>query len=122
MAENLITEGELRAYAPDLDLSTYATTTISGLINRASRMLADMANVDGFFKVAVTDEQSEAIVDSSGALIISFRRRPVVAGGVSAISLNGAGIDQDLTLTDNGVDRYFINNPGNYLSLPHNYL
>ncbi len=122
MNENLITEQELRDFAPDLDLSSYSTTTISGLIARASKLVADMAHVDGFFKVSVTDEQDRAVVGSNGDLILSFRRRPVVAGAVSALSLNGQGVDRDLTLSSDGEYNYFINNPGNYLVFPSNYL
>lgn len=122
MNENLITEQELRDYAPDLDLSAYATTTISGLIARASKLVADAAHVDGFFKVAVTNEEGAAMIGSHGDLVLSVRRRPLVVGDVSALSLNGQGVVTNLNLSDSGNYNYFLQNPGNFLVYPSNFL
>lgn len=84
MAENLITQAELEDYAPDLDLSQFSAATISGMISRASERVRQYCNVKGFFKVAVDSERDRALINPQGELIISFRRRPVVAADVTA--------------------------------------
>ena len=122
MAENLITQAELESYAPDLDLTQYNATTISGMINRASKRLAKMAGVEGFFTASVSAETDRARINASGELIISFRRRPVAQGGVSAIALKTVDVNQDLTLQSGGSDIYFIPAGGRYLIYPSNYL
>lgn len=123
MAENLITQSELEAYAPDLDLSQYSQATISGMISRASDRIKNFCNVDGFFKVAVNSERDRALINPQGELVISFRRRPVVAADVSAIRLVTVDVNQELTLTNSSADPiFFIPTPGNYLVYPSNYL
>jgi len=122
MAENLITQAELESYAPDLDLSQYSAATISGMISRASARVKNYCNVDGFFKAAVTAERERAQISPNGDLTISFRRRPVANGDVTAIRLVGTEISQDLTLTSGGSSIYFIQTPGTYLVYPSNYL
>jgi len=122
MAENLITQAEIESYAPDLDLSAYSATTISGMINRASTRIQNFCNVDGFFKTAVIAERDRAQISPNGDLTISFRRRPVLDGDVSAIRLVGTEINQSLTLTSGGSSIYFIQTPGTYLIYPSNYL
>lgn len=122
MAENLITQAELEAYAPDLDLSSYSAATISGMINRASSRIQKFCNVDGFFKTAVTAEKDRVLINPAGELVISFRRRPVVAEDVSEIRLMSSGVNQTLTLTQGGESVFQIPNPGTYLVYPSNYV
>lgn len=122
MAENLITQAEIEAYAPDLDLSLYSAATISGMISRASERVRNYCDVEGFFKAAVTSERDRATISPQGELTISFRRRPVVAADVSAIRLVQVDISQDVTLTIDGAPSFFIPNPGTYMILPTNFL
>lgn len=122
MAENLITQAELESYAPDLDLSQYNAATISGMISRASDRIKNFCNVDGFFKTAVTAERARAKISSEGDLVISFRRRPVADGDVTAIRLVGTEFNQSLELAPNGVNAYFIADTRTYLTYPSNYL
>lgn len=122
MAENLITQSELEAYAPELDLSQYSAATISGMISRASETIRNYCHVKGFFKVAVVAERDRALISPNGEMTISFRRRPVADGDVSAIRLVGVDINQSLTLESGGDPIYFIQEPGNYLIYPSNYL
>lgn len=122
MAENLITQSELESYAPDLDLSQYNSATISGMIGRASERVRKYCNVEGFFKMAVTAERDKALINPQGEMVISFRRRPVVAADVSAIRLVTVDVSQDLTLTSGGSSIFFIPNPGTYMIYPSNYL
>lgn len=122
MAENLITQAEIEAYAPDLDLSQYSAATISGMISRASKRITQYCNVDGFFKAAVTAEKDRVTINPAGELVISFRRRPVVPADVSAIRLMSSGVNQALVLTQGGESVFQIPNPGTYLVYPSNYV
>lgn len=122
MAENLITQEELQARAPDLDLSQYNATTVSGMISSASEQVRKYCNVDGFFQAAVTSESERVRINSQGDLMISFRRRPVAQGAVSAIRLVTVDISQSLTLQSGGGDIYYIVNPGTYMIYPSNYV
>lgn len=122
MAENLITQAEIEAYAPDLDLSQYSAATISGMISRASKRITQYCNVDGFFKMAVTAEKDRVTINPAGELVISFRRRPVVPADVSEIRLMSSGVNQALTLTQGGESVFQIPNPGTYLVYPSNYV
>lgn len=123
MAENLITASELTSYAPDLNLDAYDSTTVSGMISRASARLAGMANVDGFFTANVTAETDRLRINSSGDMIISFRRRPVAAGAVSTVALRTVDVNQSLTLTDStGGSIYWIPGGGGYMVYPSNFI
>ncbi len=122
MAENLITQTELEAYAPDLDLSTFSQATISGMISRASKIITQYCDVEGFFKVAVTGERDRALISPNGDMTISFRRRPVQDGDIQDIRLVGVGMSQSLTLEDGGNRAYFIPSPKTYVIYPSNYL
>lgn len=124
MAENLITQQELQDYAPDLDLSSFSSATISGMISRASNKVKNFCHVDGFFKAAVTSERDRALINPQGELVISFRRRPVQDGDVSAIRLVTVDVEQELTLQlESGGQRYyFIPTPKTYLIYPSNFL
>jgi hypothetical protein len=122
MAENLITQAELESFAPDLDLSTFSQTTISGMISRASKIITQYCDVEGFFKVAVTGERDRALISPNGDMTISFRRRPVQDGDIQAIRLVGVGMSQSLTLEDDGNRVYFIPSPKTYVIYPSNYL
>lgn len=120
---NLITNAELAAYAPDLDTSSFDATTISGMISRASSRINKLLDVDGLFTASVTAETGEAVINNKGELIISFRRRPVAVGDISAIRLKSIGVSQALDLVGaDGQPTYFIPSPGNYMVMPSNYL
>lgn len=122
MAENLITQAELEQYAPELDLSQYNAATISGMISRASEQVRNYCHVKGFFKTAVVGERDRAQISPNGDMTISFRRRPVEDGDISAIRLVGVDISQDLTLNQGSGSIYFIQEPGTYMIYPSNYL
>lgn len=122
MAENLITEEEITAYAPNLDLTKYSSATISGMISRASEKVRELCNVEGFFKTAVTNERERAQISPNGDLVISFKRRPVQDGDVTALRLVGSDLLQNLELTSNGSRIYFIEDPKTYMIYPSNFL
>lgn len=124
MAENLITQAELEAYAPDLDLSQFSAATISGMISSASQKVVNYCNVKGFVRSAVTDERNRALINSQGELVISFERRPVAtANDVSAVRLLRTDIEQELTLRTDAGDNYFhLSSDGTYMIYPSNFL
>lgn len=125
--ENLIDNTYITDNAPELDLSQYSTTTVSGIISQASAAVINYCQVDGFLQSTVTSERDRAHINSAGDLIISFRRRPVVEGDVTAIRLRTVAVNQSLTLSAATADMgsgyiYFIPNPGTFLVYPSNYL
>lgn len=127
--ENLITNQDITDFAPEIDLSQYSPTTISGMITQASMNVIRYCAVDGFLQSAVVGEQDRAHINSAGDLSISLRRRPCNIGDVSRIALVTVGVNQDLTLQSNfgngdedGQLVYFINNPGTMVIYPSNYL
>ena len=105
-AANYITVGEFQTMNPETDFSQYQTTTLSGMISRAS------ANMDNYlqFSLGVEDisqEATEAMVSPRGNLIIYTRKAPIVS--VSAIRLKLGTVHLDLNLTDSaGNARYDI--------------
>lgn len=120
MNENLITEAELAQYAPDLDTSSYTTT--SGLITRASELVRNYCDVDGFIYSTVTDERDRAYINTSGELIIAPRRAPVQQGDMISIELEVGDVEQTLTLSDSGVSRYKALIDEKLIIYPSNYL
>lgn len=73
---NYITVTEFANWNPVLDLSAYTDVTISGMIRRASRY------VDGFLEYSldlesVVDEKAEAVVNSTGELVVYTRKGQV---------------------------------------------
>ena len=121
--ENLIDNTYVTNNAPELDLSQYAATTVSGIITQASTNVSNYCQVDGWLQQTVTSERERAHINSSGDLIISFRRRPVVQGTVTGVRLRTVSVNQSLTLNDGQTgDIYFIPRPGTYMVYPSNYL
>lgn len=121
MYENLITSEELTQYAPDLDLSLYSETTISGMISRASQRVIGFCQVDGFARLAVTNEMDRAWVNTSGELIIAPRRPRVASGDITRIALRTVDVNQSLTLESNGLPNYLIPTPGNLIVYPSTF-
>lgn len=117
---NLISAQDLTDYAPDLDLTAFSATTVSGIIARATRMITNYCQVSGFDFTATTAETDAANIASNGDLYISVMRRPIFS--VSAIRLVKGQFSTTLTITSNGVNLYQLNNTGNVLIYPNNYL
>lgn len=122
MAETLITPSELTDFAPELDLSAYSTTTVSGMIARASERVREYCQVSGFQQRAVSAEREKAEINGQGELLISFQRRPVSQGAVTALSLKTVDINNSLELTSSGADIYYIPEGGGYMVYPSNFL
>lgn len=122
MQENLIDNTYIANNAPEIDLSQYNATTVSGMITQASMNVRNYCQVDGFLQSTVTSERERAHINSAGDLIISFHRRPVNQGDVTGVRLRTVAVNQSLTLQSGGMDIYFIPSPGTYMVYPSNYL
>jgi hypothetical protein len=120
--EQYIAVTDVEAFAPEIDLSQFSVTTISGMLTQASDNVRRYCNVDGFWQTSVTSERDRAHINAEGDLIISFRRPPVNETDLQAIRLVTVGVNQSLTLTNQGYEVYFIPAPGNYVVYPSNYL
>lgn len=118
---NILTKADIQAYAPELDLSGYDDTTISGMLTRAQQLAVDYCEVSGFDSQTVIAETDHAHVNSDGDLVISTLRRPIQS--VSAIRLKGTNVNVNLGLTDSADNPYyFIPAPGTMVYYPSNFL
>jgi hypothetical protein len=120
MANSIITQADIQNYAPELDLSAYSATTISGMCSRATNRAAQFCSVDGFDLIQSTGEVDKARISNTGELMISTRRRPIVS--VTSISLQKGSFTTSLTLNDtSGNPLYQVPHPGNKLVFPNTY-
>lgn len=116
---NILTEAELRSYQPDLDLSKYASPTISGMIQVATKRMAGFANVLGF-DFAEQTEKARTSITSRSEFVIDVRRRPLHS--VSSVNVTIGGQSSALTLADSaGNLLYDIPDPGNRLVISDAY-
>ena len=107
---------EFQQYNPELDFTAYSTATLSGVISRASKWVDNFAQTPLDLR-AVTNEKTEAVVNSNGNLIIHTRQYPIQS--VSAISLKLGTASYTLSLADgNGTARYDIGSRGTYILYP----
>lgn len=118
---NLLTVTDIQNFAPELDLSLYSTTTVSGMISQAQSRAASFCSVNGFELATETNERAKALISNEGELIIAVRRKPIVT--VTAIKLEKGGFSTTLTLNDsNSNPMYQVPFPGNRLHFPNSYL
>jgi hypothetical protein len=117
---NLITAQDITDFAPDLDVSSYSATTLSGIISQASRSIAKFCNVKGFDLNTYTDTD-RARISNTGELVINTRVRPIVS--VQSVTLKRGGFSTSLVLTDSvGNPLYQIPDPANRIHIPNSYL
>lgn len=115
----ILTQADVAALAPELDLSAYSSTTISGMLNAAQQQAANFCNVAGFDSATEVDETDRAYISNRGDLTISTRRRPIQS--VASITLEKGGFSTDLVLTQSGTPLYQIPTPKNKLVFPNSY-
>lgn len=117
---NLLTVTDIQNFAPELDLSAYSATTISGMISQAQSRAASFCSVTGFELAQETNERGRALIDNTGTLIISVRRKPIVS--VASITLEKGGFSTALTLNgSNNSPMYQVPYPGNRIHFPNSY-
>lgn len=120
MNVNYFNQAEFAARHPEVDLSQYDTTTISGMIGTASARVDQFCEVDGFEYTQVVGEKTPAIITKVGDLKI-WPRRPNVTV-VSSITIHRGNYSLALTLTSNGADLLEIPEPKNMILYPYTYL
>lgn len=116
---NILTKADIQAYAPELDLSSYSDTTISGMISRAQQKAASFCSVKGFEAQDEVDETDDALIGADGELRIFVRRRPI--NSVSAISLVKGSFSTSLTLSQGSTNLYQIPYPNTQVIFPNSY-
>ena len=117
---NLITAQDISDFAPDLDISAYSATTISGLIAQASNEIMQTCNVKEFSYGTYTDTD-RARINNMGELVINPRVRPVLT--VVSVKLSRGAFSTNLTLTaTDGTLLYQIPDTQNRIHIPNSYL
>ena len=117
---NILTKEDLQNYAPDLDLTKYGDTTISGMIASATKQLASFCNVKGFDYRLETDK-AKTKISNSGDLMVWVSRPPV--SEVLSMNVFRGGFSADLTIDDGNGNSYLtIEDPGYRITLPGYYM
>jgi len=118
---NYIDVTEIASYNPNLDTSLYTTTTLSGLITRASTWIDNYLNYTLPLET-ITLEKQEGRVDSDGNLVIFTQKIPIVS--VEAINIVKGTQTVALSLLDGTTPRYDILNTArkSQIIFPNNQL
>lgn len=115
-------------YAPLLDYSGLSTTTISGLINVASRRVDSFTNASrGWEYETITDEvydsYTQCHTDSDSNIFVNLVKRPLnLATDVTSIKFTIGSSQTSLTLLNNGTSVLQVPYPGNYFIYPNTFL
>lgn len=120
--QNLITVSGFKARNPEVDVTPWNDTTISGFISSATASMQQYCEVDGFLTTTVSGERGRTVITPAGDLIIYPRVRPIQQGSVAAIRLVKGGFSTSLTISSNGTDYYQVPYPYTYLNYPSSYL
>lgn len=102
---NLITAAEFSAYAPEVDISKYNSTTISGMISQASKQVSDYLMYSPIAE-DIVDEMRQGRITTDGDLLIFPSKLPVQS--VASISLSKGTTSLALTLSVGGVNKYNV--------------
>lgn len=103
---NLVAVADFTAYAPEVDVSRYDNTTLSGIIGDASKMVSDYLLYTPIAEDIVS-ELKEARITSDGDLLIFPNKLPV--NSVSSISISKGATDVSINLVDgSGNPKYNI--------------
>lgn len=103
---NLITVAEFTAAAPEVDLSKYETTTVSGFIGKASKEATDYLQYTPL-QETITDEQKNAVITNEGDLLIFPNKPPVQSVSAIAILKGATVINLNLKSGDD-IDKFNI--------------
>ncbi len=103
---NYISNDQFKKYNPEVDVTLYADTTLSGMITRAS------VAIDNFLgytleKEDITLEKLSGMIDSDNNLVIYPKKRPV--NSLSAVNIVKGTYSASINLTDGaGNNKYDI--------------
>jgi len=114
MTINFITNDEFRALAPDVDLSAYSETTISGFINSATNQ------AEGYLGYTLPFEQVEetieAYVDADSDLVIFPTKKPIQT--FNSLSITKGSFTANVNLTSGTQNLYNISNAKDRVTIP----
>lgn len=120
---NYISNAELQAYAPDLDVSAFDAPTLSGIISQA----CDFADEYVRYTLGIEqiiNEEAEAVVNPDGDLMLFPRKIPVRS--LEKLEIKLGVYNTELVLQDNtqsvNPNLYDIPTPGNYILYPYQQL
>lgn len=125
---NYLTNEALVNYAPDLDLSSYTPTTISGMIGTASRWVDSITNANkGWDFETLTDEEysskTSVHTNADGNLVIPLIKRPLnTVEDVTDIAICLGAYRTDLTLESGGESVLHSPDPGWSVIYPNTWL
>lgn len=121
ITQNLITVSGFKTRNPDVDVSAWDDTTISGFISTATSSIQGYCQVDGFLTTTVSGERGRTIITNAGDLVIYPRIRPLEQ--ISAIRLVKGGFSTSLTLSGTGGQLYYqMPYPYTFVDYPSSYL
>ena len=104
MTQAFVSEAELRAAAPELDLSRYTSQTISGMLTTATVLAENFLNYSLAFESKV--EKARGLVDSNGDIFIFPKKRPIRS--LESVVLSKGRFTSNITLSANGENFYDI--------------
>lgn len=103
---NLITIDEFKAYAPEIDVSSFSDPTLSGFISMASLQVSDYLEYTPL-QETITDEVKNATITSEGDLLIFPNKLPIQS--LSSLKIFKGATEVEITLlSGNGLPKYNI--------------
>lgn len=111
-----ISEAEFRARNPEVDLSRYSSTTISGVLSDATKKAESFLEYPLAFEAGIT-EKAESYVSSDLDLVITTKRRPIRS--LTSVKVQKGGYSGTLTLLkSDGTPLYDIPGDSNEIYIP----
>lgn len=94
---NYISTTQFKAYNPEVDVTLYSNTTLSGMISRASNEIDDFLGYS-LLREDITTEKLEGMVDSDNNLVIITHKRPI--NSISEVKIVKGTYSGTIDLTD----------------------
>lgn len=102
---NYISNTQFKDFNPEVDVTLYSDTTLSGMITRASAAIDDYLGYS-LLRESVTDEKCQGMVDADNNLVIFTKKRPV--NSVSSVKIVKGTYSGTVGLTSGGEATYDI--------------
>lgn len=102
-AANYISVTDLTNFNPNLDTSLYTTTTLSGVITRASAWVDNYIGYSLKYET-ITNEKIQSHVNADGSLVIFPAKQPIDT--ISAVAIKKGSINLTLSLTNGTTTNY----------------
>lgn len=116
---SLITVEDFKVLAPDVDLSSYADPTVSGMIASASKQVSDYLEYNPLAE-DVIDEVKNGMITTDGDLLVFPNKVPVIRLDAMAVMRGTSIVNMELNGTLNGqpLPRYNIDYTGRNIRYP----